>query len=336
MRFGQPSFGRREAAPCSPLHAPAGTARSLFLLGTLALAAVLSSGCATTQDIQGAQNDVSSLRIEMNSQRREIAQLKEKVADLTKDVNALTAIRESQSNLLSQSFDFSKELQTLKGRFEENKYSTDKMLKELQTEREIFQSRISRLENEAKDLRARVGPSPETKPAGDVPQQKPEGSGNADKKTSEDAAKTDPQRLYDEASAAFKEKKYSEARQKFDRFTKEFPKHSLLPNAYFWLGESFAGEKKHEDAILAYEVVIKRYPEHDKARAAMLKQAYAFLEIGDKKTAKVILERLIEKYPQSTEAELAEKKLAEFLSKNKQAQDKGKAKTAPPQQKKKQ
>jgi len=301
----------------------------------LPLVAALMYGCATTQDIQGTQNDVSSLRIELSSQRREIAQLKERVAELTKDLNALTAIRESQSNLLTQSFDFSKELQTLKGRFEENKYGTDKMLRDMQAERELLQARIARLESDTKDLRNRVGPAPEKKPDGDSPQQKQEGPGPVDKKPPEDAAKTDPQRLYDEAHAAFKEKKYVDARQKFDRFTKEFPKHSLLPNAYFWLGESFAGEKKHEDAILAYEVVIKRYPDHDKARAAMLKQAYAFLEIGDKKTAKVILERLIEKYPQSTEAELAEKKIAELLSKNKQAQDKGKTKTAPQQQKKK-
>lgn len=312
--------------------------RLLLTLAAAALAALFASGCATTQDVQSTQNDLSSLKIELSSQRREITQLKERVSELTRDLNALTAIRESQSNLLSQSFDFSKELQTLKGRFEENKYATDKTIRELLAEREVLQARLARLESETKELRGRVGPAPDAKPGGEAPPQKQETGVPPEKRPADEPSKSDPQRLYDQAYAAFKEKRYAEARQGFDKFTKEFPKHGLLPNAYFWMGEAFAGERKHEDAILAYEVVIKRFPDHDKARAAMLKQAYSFIEIGDKKTAKVILERVIEKYPQSTEAELAEKKIAELFSKNKQTTDKGKAKPQqPPQpQKKKQ
>mgnify|MGYP000117791388 CR=1 FL=1 len=48
----------------------------------------------------------------------------------------------------------------------------------------------------------------------------------------------------------------------------------------------------------------------------MLKQAFAFVEMGDKKTGKVLLEKVMEKYPNSREADLAEKKIAELLSKN--------------------
>jgi tol-pal system protein YbgF len=113
----------------------------------------------------------------------------------------------------------------------------------------------------------------------------------------------------------FKEKRYAEARQKFDTFIREFPKNPLVPNSYYWIGESYYAEKKYEDAILSYETVIKKYSNDNKVKAAMLKQGFAFIELGDKKTGKVILERLIEKYPRSAEAEMAEKKIAEILSK---------------------
>jgi tol-pal system protein YbgF len=89
-----------------------------------------------------------------------------------------------------------------------------------------------------------------------------------------------------------------------------------VPNAYFWIGEAYYADKKYEDAILSYETLLRKHPMHEKARGAMLKQAYAFIELGDKKTGKVILEKVMEKYPKSHEANLAEKKIAEMLSKN--------------------
>lgn len=276
-------------------------------------------GCATTADMDNLRNGVTGLQIDSVNQKKEIAQIKADISEISKDVTSLkeysmSAMKESQSSILSQTSDLSKDLQTLKGRFDENKYFMDKTIKDLLSERELQQAKIAGLENEIKEIKAKISSLSAEKKETPNPQDsqsssEAKGAGNADS--------SDPQKLYDDAHIDFKEKKYADARQKFEKFAKDFPKHALAPNSYFWIGESYYADKKYEDAILAYEAFLKKYPNHEKAKGAMLKQAYAFAEMGDKKTGKVLLEKVMEKYPNSHEAELAEKKIGEILSKNK-------------------
>ncbi len=313
-------------------------ARGFFLPCFLLLAFL--AGCATSSDLDPLKSNLTGVQVEMLNQKKEIEQIKANFSDVSKDLSVLReqgfgAIRESQSSLLTQMGELSKEIQVLRGRFDESKYFMDKSVKDLLSERELQQARMAALEGEIKDMKAKLAllteqveavkaaaKAPEAPPAF-PPVQEPAQGQTQDpallqqppKKETESAA-NDPQRIYDDAQIDMKEKHYAEARQKFERFVKEFPKHTLVPNAYFWVGESYYGERKFEDAILAYENFLKRYHDHEKTRGAMLKQAYSFVELGDRKTGKVILERLIEKYPQSAEAELAEKKIAEILAKN--------------------
>ncbi|MEW6117200.1 MAG: tol-pal system protein YbgF [Nitrospirota bacterium] len=320
------------------------------------LTSLVVAGCATTSDFDALRNDTTNVQVETLNQKREIAQIKSSLSDISRDLSALKdqgfgAIRESQSSLLTQTSDLSKEIQILKGRFDESKYFMDKSMKELLAEKDVQQARMTSLENEIKELKARLGSlSSEVadikkSPAAAESAKQPEAA-SAEQKTAAPAPadtaapdkelpdKRNPQRFYDDAQIDLKEKRYAEAREKFEKFAQGFPKHTLAPNAVFWIGETYYAEKKYEDAILSYESFLKQYADHDKARGAMLKQAYAFIELGDRKTGKVILERIIEKYPRSTEAELAEKKIAEVLSRN-GAPSKTAAKPTPKSTKKK-
>jgi len=288
----------------SPCHA-----FSLIALCGLMLA--MLSGCATTADIDNLQKNVDVQRVQLD-------QLKANVDTMSHDIGYIKeqgvgAIKESQSSLLSQVSDLSKAVQVLEGRFDENKYNVDKTEKDLLAEKDLQQARIASLENELKELKAKL--SQEAQPSA-APETAPE-TGSTPAAGQKTPAATDysvPQKLYDDAQIDFKNKHYPEARQKFEKFTTDFPKHTLAPNAWFWIGETYYAQKKYDDAILAYETFMKKYPSHDKVKAALLKQGYAFIENGDKKTGKVILERLIEKYPQSEEAKLAQKKIAEMLN----------------------
>lgn len=300
------------------------TFHAAFILVPLLL---ILSGCASTREIDYLRSDVNSLKAESGAQKKEISQLRDRVAQVSKDSTASSALIESQSTLLKQSGDLSKEVQGLRGQFDENKYQTDRKIRELTAEREIQQARMRQIEEDLKDIKAKLGilpaeKKPDQPPAAEKAPQAP------DPKAPKAFDASDPQQLYDSGYGDFKEKRYADARQKFEKFTKDFPKHALLPNAYFWIGESYYNDKKYEDAILSYESVVKKFPSDNKARAAMLKQGYSFIELGDKKTGKVILERVMEKYPRSPEAELAEKKIAELLAKDK-------PKTQPQTQKKK-
>ncbi|HEX8950042.1 MAG TPA: tol-pal system protein YbgF [Dissulfurispiraceae bacterium] len=289
------------------------------------------AGCATSGDFESLKGTVANLEVESVSQKKEINSIKTSLPEIASDLSTLkeqgfTAIKESQTSLFTQTSDLSKEVQMLKGRFDENKYATEKTIKDLLAERELLQAKIAALENETTDLKTKFSAlAAQVKDAAIIQEQKaaantntPPGDSSAavQQKAPEGVDTATPQKLYDDAQIDFKEKKYTDARHKFEKFAKDNAKHSLAPNAMFWIGETYYAEKKYEDAILAYDNFLKKYPSHDKARGAMLKQAFSFIEIGDKKTGKVILESLIEKYPQSTEADLAEKKIAEVLSKN--------------------
>jgi tol-pal system protein YbgF len=288
------------------------------LCGLFLLFALLMAGCASTGEVESLKSNVG---VERLNDRRDIGQLKTSTDELKSQVTGLSqeitslkeqgvgALRESQSSLLTQVGDLSKEIQVLQGRFDESKYFIDKTIKDLLAEKDLQQARIVALENEVKELKTKG--IQQAQPSASAPEGPAAPAG--EQKASSSTDYTVPQKLYDDAQIDFKGKRYEEAKQKFEKFTNDFAKHTLAPNAYFWIGETYYAEKKYEDAILAFENFLKKFPSHEKVRAAMLKQAYSFIEIGDKKTGKVILERIIEKYPQSAEAELAEKKIAEIL-----------------------
>lgn len=304
--------GTMKAAPgFLPLRA----ALRRLLLPAFSLAVLSLSGCIT-DDMETQKSTLAHLQVQVAAHDKELSQIREQITAMSKDLNTLTAIRESQSNLLSQTSDYSKELQALRGRFDENKYFMDKTIKDLTAEIELQKARVAALENQLKEAKPRAtAESKETvKPAGEGTEKVP-GAAKGDDANTASKGPDDAAKLYDEAHIAFKEKKYADARKMFERFVKEHPKTSLTSNSYFWIGETYYSEKKYEDAILAYEDFLKNYPKHEKARGAMLKQGYSFIEIGDKKTGTVILQTVVEKYPGTREAELARKRLKELSPK---------------------
>ena len=122
-----------------------------------------------------------------------------------------------------------------------------------------------------------------------------------------------PENSYKLALDTLKSGETAKAREMFAAFTEQFPNHKLLPNARYWIGETYYIEKNYEQAVVEFQRVIKEYPGKEKVPAAMLKQALSFRELGDTKSAKFILKELIDKYPQAEEIAPAK----EILSKMK-------------------
>lgn len=288
---------------------------SLVLFSLLLLA-----GCVSTTDYDAMRSDINQLKRDAYELKKESAEVRKTVSTIKEHASgtvkeeSFSAIRESQSSLYTQVSDMSKDLQILRGRFDESKFFIDKSLKDNVTERELLRSQINSLETRIKELNERIPKLSESRPS--VPPQKPLSEGETPAVTEKPAEQKkpddDPAKAYEAAYNTLKEKKYKDARGKFSAFLKRFPKDGLAGNAQFWIAETYYAEKDFESAILSYETVIKDYPHSEKIPGALLKQALAFMEIGDKKTAKVIFEKLIEKYPASKETETAKKKKAEI------------------------
>ena len=118
--------------------------------------------------------------------------------------------------------------------------------------------------------------------------------------------------LYDAGYKAFTDGKYSQSLQSFTDFTKNYSKHNLIGNAWFWKGESNFRLKNYANAALDYEQVIANYPKNQKVPAAYLKQAMSFKEVNKKDVARFRLEDLIKKFPNAPEAARAKQLLKEL------------------------
>ncbi len=256
--------------------------KKLKIAFTGIIASVILSACVTTDEFQQMKADIARLYVENTQLKQDVAELKTRIDKMSSDLSTAVALKEGQLTLLAQTQDYVKELQLLKGRFEENSFQNEKKFKELNDKLAELQAKLTQpaLSPEKHEI---------SKPA------------------------KDPKAIYDSAHIDIKNKNFASAREKFQEITKNYPDFELLPNSYFWIGETYYNEKKYEDAILAYEEFLKRYPKHDKAAGALLKEGMAFFELKDKKTAKVVFEKLIERYPQSKEAEIAQQKIAEIL-----------------------
>ena len=277
---------------------------------------LLLSACVSSNDFDRLRSDVRELQRASLDTRKDVDSVKEKTAGVAKE-ESLSSLRESQTDILVKVDENARGLQELRGRFDENRYFTEKALKESFSEKELLKAQITGLEAQIKSLKDRFaaleGSSRPREAAPDsVPSStKTEGPPPDGTEAAEEGGKT----AYEAAYQLFKDKKFKESRAKFEAFIRESPKADLAGNAQFWIAESYYAEKDFESAILSYETLLKKYPDSTKMSSGMLKQGFAFIEIGDIKTGKIILNKLAEKYPNSREAELAKKRVAELEKK---------------------
>jgi tol-pal system protein YbgF len=267
------------------------------------------AGCVTTTDFETVKGDTNQSRKEIFEIKKDINDLKAKTANVIKEED-FRAFRENQGDLQSRVSDMEKTVQMLTGKFDENKYSSEKAVKDSASEMTLLKAQMASMEDQLKEIKTRLK-NLESQP-GEAKKKLEETKKESPHQLSKPAEPKDKVSLYEEAYDAFKDKKYKQAREKFEAFMKEFPQDELADNAQFWIAETYYGEKDYETAILAYEAVLKKYPKSEKAQGALLKQGFSFVEIGDKKTGKTILDKLIEIYPESREAELAKKKIEEI------------------------
>lgn len=283
----------------------------------------LLSACASTENLDLLKQDVIQLRRDITTAKTELDRLKEKTSGVVSE-ESFNVMRQSQAEIQSLLSNVSRDIQVLSGRFDENKYFVEKRLKDSAAEIDLIKAQITSIEGQIKETRDRLSALEgqirrqqesekeqlkENEKKGEEPQKETQ---PREEQPPKSVAPSDKKSKYEAAYSAFQNKRYKEAREKFEAFIKEFQKDELSDNAQFWIAETYYVERDFESAILAYETLLKKYPKSEKAPASLLKQGLSFIEIGDKKTGKIILEQLRERYPDSKEAELAKKKIEEI------------------------
>ena len=121
-----------------------------------------------------------------------------------------------------------------------------------------------------------------------------------------------PEEMYEYAVGQVKIGNTKRGRELLTDFTARFPGHKLMPNVFYWKGESYYSEKDFENAILSFQDVVDKYSDSDKAPDAIYKQGLSFLALKDVKNAKILFGLVTTKYPNSAAAGLARKQLSQL------------------------
>lgn len=114
------------------------------------------------------------------------------------------------------------------------------------------------------------------------------------------------QSAYDAAYAFVRNNQLAEADKAFLSFIKKYPESSLVPNAYYWLGQIAYSEKKYEQAK-EYFLNVTKYKTSQKRADSIYKLGQITEQQKDNAKAKKYYQLVIKSYPNTTEAILAKK-----------------------------
>ncbi len=93
-------------------------------------------------------------------------------------------------------------------------------------------------------------------------------------------------------------------RDKFIAFLQAYPNSSLVPNAHYWIGESYYAQGNFTDALFAFKQVTTNFPKHHKTSDALLKAGLTYQKLGDNANAQTQYRALLADFPNSNAAKI--------------------------------
>lgn len=105
--------------------------------------------------------------------------------------------------------------------------------------------------------------------------------------------------LYEAALGAYNGARYDEALALFSRIVTTGRPPELVPNAYYWMGESLYGTGRYDESMPYFQYVVRVGPQY-KREMALYKLSRADLHLGNRQGANTWYERLRAEYPHSS------------------------------------
>lgn len=286
------------------------SAASVARFVCLAALAAVAGGCAVADT--GA---FGRLQDEMEALKREVATIKASGASVPAapgraETGDLSSVQRNVADLSASQDQVKSDLLATSTRADEMKVQTQKDVARLN-------DKVAEQGQALQDMRGRLAKTEEIDRRVAVLEEKMERLASGLPASSSGPAPVaqawkNPEEMYDYALGLIKSGDTRRGRQILSDFASKYPDHKLLPNVFYWKGESFYAEKDYENAILSFQDVVDRYPGGDKAPDAMYKQGLSFLALKDTKNARILFELVQSKYPRSAVAPLARQRLAEL------------------------
>jgi tol-pal system protein YbgF len=109
----------------------------------------------------------------------------------------------------------------------------------------------------------------------------------------------DPRSDYEVAYAFLGQQQYEQAEMGFRRFIQSHPRDRLVPEAMYWLGETYLQRNRAREAAEQFLNVSTEHPNAGKAPDALLKLGVALNSLGARDRACAVFAELDRKYPQA-------------------------------------
>ncbi len=118
-----------------------------------------------------------------------------------------------------------------------------------------------------------------------------------------------PDQLFQASLQELRRGSLGTARAGFHEYLRSYPTHGQVPDALYYLGETFSVDAA--DSAMAYwREVVERFPNTARAPTALYKTGLSAEQQGDRAAARAAYQRVIQQYPRSDEADLARNRLA--------------------------
>jgi TolA-binding protein len=243
---------------------------------------LLLLGCATKGQVRLLQGEISSLRIE--TARRDSVR-----------AAALAAIIGLQQRIFDSLAAGREALRNFDVRIQADLTGVQRQLLQVQELTGQSQSRLSELKAQLDQRAEQAEVAGMTRPAAPAP---------GDSVASPAAPVPTADQMYQAAKLQLNRGAAGTARRGFQELVRVHPSHELVPEALFYIGESFAAAAP-DSAVAYYTQVVSRFPRAPKASTALYRLGRLESGRNNNAAARAYYDRLIKEYPRSDEVELA-------------------------------
>lgn len=251
--------------------------------------AILLAGCATKGTVRRVETQVAVLRAETARQ------------DSARAAELARIIRLQQQTLDSLAV-AGHSLRMVDARLGNELIEVQRQLLAIQELTGQSQARITRLQAQLETRAAAAELL--TTPAGDTTRRADSAMGG---ERPSQAASADM--MYQGALQQFRRGSLIIARRAFLEFLDTYPNHPLVPDAVYYVGETYETTAP-DSAVARFQEVATRFPQSRRAPAAVYKVGLIAERRGDAAQARAAYQRVIDQYPRSEEADLARGRLA--------------------------
>jgi TolA-binding protein len=243
---------------------------------------LLLLGCATKGQVRLLQGEISSLRIE--TARRDSVR-----------AAALAAIIGLQQRIFDSLAAGREALRNFDVRIQADLTGVQRQLLQVQELTGQSQSRLSELKAQLDQRAEQAEVAGMTRPAAPAP---------GDSVAGAPAPVPTADQMYQAAKLQLNRGAAGTARRGFQELVRVYPAHELVPEALFYIGESFASAAP-DSAVVYYTQVVSRFPRAAKASTALYRLGRLESGRNNNAAARAYYDRLIKEYPRSDEVELA-------------------------------